>query len=48
MHNVGFVNLATVPTAVFSAVLRLLAVAAGFEPMVKLPAGAGDVLVAVN
>ncbi len=42
------VVLASLPTAVFSAVFRLPAVAAGFAPMVKLPAGGGCVFVAVN
>ena len=42
------VVLASVPIDVFSAAFRLVAVAAGVEPMVKLPAGAGDVFVAVN
>src|SRR6185437_6000828 len=42
------VVLATVPIAPVSAVLRLAAVSAGVVPMVKLPVGAGDVVVAVS
>ena len=42
------VVLASVPMAVFSAVFRLAAVAAGVAPMVKLPVGGGDALDAVN
>src|ERR1700733_14877405 len=42
------VVLASVPIAEFSAVFRLPAVAAGFAPMVKLPAGGGFALDAVN
>ena len=38
----------SVVIALFNAVFRLPAVAAGSVPMVKLPVGAGDVLVAVN
>ena len=40
--------LASVEIDEFSAVLKFAAVAAGVEPMVKLPVGGGDVLVAVN
>jgi hypothetical protein len=42
------VVLASVPTAVFSAVFRLAAVAVGVAPMLKLPAGGGFALYAVN